>query len=74
MNKTAVQEKRQQHLAALRVSSDALIEKWGADLVRYQSMIARGEKLRPEDNRRYQFLRAFLVVSIDRKEDRPCSN
>ena len=62
------QEKRSAQTIAMHVSSEAMIEKWGADLARYQNAIDRGEKLDPESNRRYLFLRAFLIVSLDRRE------
>lgn len=62
------QEKREAQLRCAAVSSEALIEKWGADLERFQFAIDRGVKLSPEDNRRYLFLKAFVVVSIDRRE------
>lgn len=61
-------EKREMQLKCAAVSSEALIEKWGADLVRFQSQIDRGLKLSPEDNRRYLFLKAFVVCSLDRRE------
>jgi hypothetical protein len=66
---TTPQEKRSANLTALKVSSDALIEKWGADLLKFQSAIDEGRQLQPEDKRRYQFLKAFLVVSLDRKKE-----
>jgi hypothetical protein len=61
------QEKRAAQLTAMYVSSEAMIEKWGADLERFQGMIDNGEHMSHENMRRYQFLKAFLVVSMDRR-------
>jgi len=68
MNNETPQQKRAAQLTAMYVSSEAMIEKWGDDLIRFQEMIDNGEKLAPEQMQRYQFLKAFLVVSMDRNE------